>query len=188
MTHGGLVPRPRRRGYDRAMLKFPLQILLCFALFAGADVHAWRRGDATPDPVVDAPSRMTHSRPTSAAPSVPGDRDYNGRTALPPPRLNDRYGRRGEDRFGPGQMEQRYETLRSRYAAPRNQDQGRDLNQAVESARRRHGGKVLSAERMQMDGRDGYRVKLLTPSGRVRIVQMPNSEVSPAPEEQQGER
>ena len=48
----------------------------------------------------------------------------------------------------------------------------RDLQRAIEQAQSEHGGKVLSADRIRFRGRDTYRVKLLTPSGRVRVVQL----------------
>jgi hypothetical protein len=47
-----------------------------------------------------------------------------------------------------------------------------DLQRAIERAQSEHGGKVLSADRIRYRGQDTYRVKLLTPSGRVRVVQM----------------
>lgn len=48
----------------------------------------------------------------------------------------------------------------------------RDMQRAIEQAQAEHGGKVLSADRIRYRGQDTYRVKLLTPSGRVRVVQM----------------
>ncbi|HQW82029.1 MAG TPA: hypothetical protein PLQ74_09195 [Pseudomonadota bacterium] len=83
---------------------------------------------------------------------------------------------------------QRTEALRNRYPMPREITQ--DMHQAIEQAQRTHGGKVLSADRLRNDGRDVYRVKLLTPGGRVRVVQLTPTEPSIAPEsrEQQGEQ
>ncbi len=48
----------------------------------------------------------------------------------------------------------------------------RDLQSAIEQAQSEHGGKVLSADRIRFRGQDTYRVKLLTPGGRVRVVQL----------------
>ena len=47
-----------------------------------------------------------------------------------------------------------------------------DLQRAIEQAQHEHGGKVLSADRIRFRGQDTYRVKLLTPNGRVRVVQL----------------
>lgn len=44
------------------------------------------------------------------------------------------------------------------------------LPESVLRAERQTGGEVLRAERMQRDGRDVYRLKVLTPDGRVRIM------------------
>lgn len=55
----------------------------------------------------------------------------------------------------------------------------RDMQRAIEKAQSEHGGKVLSADRIRYRGQDTYRVKLLTPSGRVRVVQLSEQ---PAPD------
>jgi hypothetical protein len=47
-----------------------------------------------------------------------------------------------------------------------------DMQRAIEKAQAEHGGKVLSADRIRYRGQDTYRVKLLTPGGRVRVVQL----------------
>ena len=47
----------------------------------------------------------------------------------------------------------------------------RSAGQAAEQARRQSGGRVLSTERQ---GSDGYRVKVLTPQGRVRKIDVPD--------------
>lgn len=47
---------------------------------------------------------------------------------------------------------------------------GSSAGQAAEQARRQSGGRVLSTERQ---GADGYRVKVLTPEGRVRKIDVP---------------
>jgi hypothetical protein len=55
----------------------------------------------------------------------------------------------------------------------------RDMQRAIEKAQSEHGGKVLSADRIRYRGQDTYRVKLLTPGGRVRVVQLSEQ---PAPD------
>ena len=44
------------------------------------------------------------------------------------------------------------------------------LNEAAERVQKRTGGRVLSAQAVREEGRDLYRIKLLTPQGEVRIV------------------
>ena len=44
------------------------------------------------------------------------------------------------------------------------------LDQAIRSAEQRTGGQVLSAEKRRIDGQAKYRIKILTPSGHVRII------------------
>ena len=44
------------------------------------------------------------------------------------------------------------------------------LNQAIRSTEQRTGGRVLSADKRRIDGQPKYRLKVLTPSGRVRII------------------
>lgn len=48
-----------------------------------------------------------------------------------------------------------------------------DLQDAVESVQRRTGGRILSAETVQIGRQKHYRVKVLTPEGRVQIVMVP---------------
>ncbi|WJW75406.1 hypothetical protein QVG61_13095 [Thiohalobacter sp. IOR34] len=55
-----------------------------------------------------------------------------------------------------------------RAVAPRQAEAG--LAEAVRRAERRSGGRVLSAERRLRDGRPWYRIKLLTPDGRVQVL------------------
>lgn len=47
---------------------------------------------------------------------------------------------------------------------------GLTLDEAVEQARRETGGRILSFETEDRNGRPGYRIKILTPDGRVRII------------------
>ncbi|HSH28283.1 MAG TPA: hypothetical protein VK971_00125 [Thiohalobacter sp.] len=44
------------------------------------------------------------------------------------------------------------------------------LDRAVAEIERRTGGRVLSAERVDRDGREAYRIKLLTRDGHVRVI------------------
>ncbi len=45
---------------------------------------------------------------------------------------------------------------------------GMSLSQAIESVRKRTGGKVLSAETRVQGGREVHHIKVLTPDGKVR--------------------
>ena len=49
-------------------------------------------------------------------------------------------------------------------------DSGVSLNEAVQQVRRETGGRVLSAETVNQSGRTVHRIKVLTPSGQVRVV------------------
>jgi uncharacterized membrane protein YkoI len=49
-------------------------------------------------------------------------------------------------------------------------DTGVSLNDAVQQVRRETGGRVLSAETVNQGGRTVHRIKVLTPSGQVRVV------------------
>lgn len=51
-----------------------------------------------------------------------------------------------------------------------NRGERSELPASVLRAERQTGGEVLRAERMQRDGREVYRLKVLTPDGRVRIM------------------
>ena len=44
------------------------------------------------------------------------------------------------------------------------------LNEAVQQVQRETGGRVLSADTVNQGGRSVHRIKVLTPSGQVRIV------------------
>ncbi|BAZ92800.1 uncharacterized protein FOKN1_0396 [Thiohalobacter thiocyanaticus] len=44
------------------------------------------------------------------------------------------------------------------------------LDRAVAEVERRTGGRVLSARRVERDGRSAYRIKLLTRDGHVRVI------------------
>lgn len=56
--------------------------------------------------------------------------------------------------------------------ARRDQDRsgGMSLNQAVQQVQRETGGRVLSAETINQGGRSVHRIKVLTPSGQVRVM------------------
>ena len=47
---------------------------------------------------------------------------------------------------------------------------GVSLNEAVQQVQRETGGRVLSAETVNQGGQTVHRIKVLTPSGQVRIV------------------
>jgi len=55
--------------------------------------------------------------------------------------------------------------------AQRDRGQGQGLPDSVRRVERQTGGEVLRAEPMQRDGREVYRLKVLTADGRVRVVQ-----------------
>ena len=61
-----------------------------------------------------------------------------------------------------------------------------DLPASVRRIQRETGGQVLKAQPIQRDGREVYRVKVLTPQGRIRVVE----EMPPPPREypQRGDR
>ncbi|MBP6079286.1 MAG: PepSY domain-containing protein [Xanthomonadales bacterium] len=153
-------------------------LFVCLAAFA---VMA-ARAEAERSPRASA---TTESEPAPAATSPGPARSRYDREAYRPsepvivrPATPARYDARA----------QRVEALRNRYPMPR--EVSRDMHQAIEQAQRTHGGKVLSADRLRNEGRDVYRVKLLTPGGRVRVVQLTPIEPTAAPEsrEQQGEQ
>ena len=50
------------------------------------------------------------------------------------------------------------------------EDVGMSLNQAVQQVQRDTGGRILSAETVDQGGRRVHRIKVLLPSGRVRVV------------------
>ena len=54
--------------------------------------------------------------------------------------------------------------------ARRGNESGVSLNDAVRQVQRDTGGRVLSAETVSQSGRMVHRIKVLTPSGQVRIV------------------
>ena len=47
---------------------------------------------------------------------------------------------------------------------------GISLNEAVQQVQRETGGRVLSADTVNQGGRSVHRIKVLTPSGQVRVV------------------
>jgi hypothetical protein len=64
--------------------------------------------------------------------------------------------------------------------------QGQGLPDSVRRVERQTGGEVLRAEPMQRDGREVYRLKVLTADGRVRVVQDDPERNSPPPPERKG--
>lgn len=59
----------------------------------------------------------------------------------------------------------------SRQEAAPQRDRGERVDESVRRVERQTGGEVLRAEPMQRDGREVYRLKVLTADGRVRVVQ-----------------
>jgi hypothetical protein len=53
----------------------------------------------------------------------------------------------------------------------RNDPRDGDLPASVRRVQRETGGEVLKAQPIQRDGREVYRVKILTPQGRIRVVE-----------------
>ena len=58
-----------------------------------------------------------------------------------------------------------------RHEPPAQRERGQGLPDSVRRVERQTGGEVLRAEPMQRDGREVYRLKVLTADGRVRVVQ-----------------
>lgn len=177
LSHGGCVSRPDARGYDADMMPNRFLVIVTLAALAAAAVRA--ESEPAPHPKDDAETaRATLVSPDAAA--IPGRYSRDAYTSGSDTRQMP--SRRSDAR------EQRIQSLQNRYAVPR--EMSRDMHAAIEQAQRAHGGKVLSADRLRNDGRDVYRVKLLTPNGRVRVVQLQKPESSPAPQarEQQGEQ
>ena len=54
--------------------------------------------------------------------------------------------------------------------ARRDSGGGISLNQAVQQVQRETGGRVLSADTISQGGRTVHRIKVLTPSGQVRVM------------------
>lgn len=177
LPHRACVSRPDARGYDAVMTPSRFFLLATFAALAAAAVRAESDPAPRPEEKAEAPQARLVS---PDAPAVPNRYSRDAYTPMRDTRAapSRRYDAR----------EQRIEALRTRYAMPREMSQ--DMHAAIEQAQRAHGGKVLSADRLNNDGRDVYRVKLLTPNGRVRVVQLQKPESSPAPQarEQQGEQ
>ncbi len=56
------------------------------------------------------------------------------------------------------------------YATSPGKSESISLDRAASIAKSRTGGRVLSAEKREVDGRLMYRIKILTPKGRVRSI------------------
>jgi hypothetical protein len=75
-----------------------------------------------------------------------------------------------QQQSAPPQREQREHREQREPPQDRGQ-QGQGLPDSVRRVERQTGGEVLRAEPMQRDGREVYRLKVLTSDGRVRVVQ-----------------
>ncbi len=80
----------------------------------------------------------------------------------------------GRDRTDNGNAHDRNQPTKQASAADNN------LPDSVRRAERETGGQVLRAQPIQRDGREVYRVKVLTPEGRVKVVE--DDRGAPAPE------
>ena len=58
-------------------------------------------------------------------------------------------------------------------AAPAFAQRALNLQEAVERVQQETGGKILSAETVRIGRQKMFRIKVLTPDGRVRVVQVP---------------
>jgi hypothetical protein len=58
-------------------------------------------------------------------------------------------------------------------AAPVLAQRALNLQEAVERVQQETGGKILSAETVRIGRQKMFRIKVLTPDGRVRVVQVP---------------
>lgn len=58
-------------------------------------------------------------------------------------------------------------------ATPAAAQRALNLQEAVERVQQETGGKILSAETVRIGRQKMFRIKVLTPDGRVRVVQIP---------------
>jgi len=174
-----VVSRRDCRGYDQTMMLLRLIAFVCLAALAAAADCAQQ---SRPSVEQRRESEDVVTSRYAPRPMVPEQPDRSG---------DRRYDARMRARIDP--REARYRSVQGRYDMPR--EVSGDLHRAIEDAQRRHGGKVLSADRLQTNGRDLYRVKLLTANGRVRVVQLQDevqtqeeTPIEPGAENQQGEK
>jgi 2-methylcitrate dehydratase PrpD len=66
--------------------------------------------------------------------------------------------------------------------SPKKDPHDGDLPASVRKIERETGGEVLKAQPMQRDGREVYRVKVLTPQGRIRVVEETPPRRDPPPD------
>ncbi len=81
---------------------------------------------------------------------------------------------------GPRNAPQNAQNMQS---APMQNAQGGGLPASVRRIERETGGEVLKAQPIQRDGREVYRVKVLTPQGRIRVVEDAPRDDAPAHED-----
>ncbi len=159
-ARGAVCQSPAIPGGERAIILtmasfFVRPILACGLLLAGVAVAADRQS-----PGEGPPDRVERVRAPTAADVIEAER-----------RRDDHWQDSADPRAG------RFPVRAQQF------DHGRqsstDMQQAIEQAQSRHGGKVLSADRINYRGEDHFRVKLLTPDGRVRVVQLQQSDLAP---------
>jgi hypothetical protein len=79
-------------------------------------------------------------------------------------------GRPDDRRYDQPRYEDRRYDERRYDQDPRSAPRGKSLSEAVSEAERRTGGRVLSADPREENGQTYYRVKVLTPNGRVQML------------------
>ncbi|AVP95956.1 hypothetical protein C7S18_01540 [Ahniella affigens] len=169
------------------LIRLPLSMLLLLPMSA-----AWAQAEPGNDQAKMGPMRTT-------PPPPPAMRLPRNDAPMLPSERNERFG----TRLRPGQTETEFRDRQPIFERrdPREQSYGSagerrsgatigadradsDLNRAIEQVRAEHGGKILSADRMQHRGQEVFRVKVLTPEGRVKTVQLSEpSESTPKNEE-----
>ena len=123
------------------------------------------------------------------SPRLPSERNERfaprlrpGQTDSTPPGRAPIFERRDPRATRYGDVDTRRSGIDRRSEGPERVDS--DLNRAVEQVQSQHGGKILSADRMRHRGQDVYRVKVLTPDGRVKTVQLEQPQTPNNSEEQ----
>lgn len=168
------------------LTRLPLSMLLLLPITAAWAQAEPGSGEAKMAPMRAPPPQPEMRLPRNDSPMLPSERNERFGTRLRPGQTNsdlrerqpiferqdpraERYGNVGDRRGGLTGGADRSDS---------------DLNRAIEQVRAEHGGKILSADRMQHRGQEVFRVKVLTPEGRVKTVQLSEpSESTPKNEE-----